>query len=334
MAAELRIQSGDRVYLPVVQGDITLTREKNSVSVLEFKLLSDKKNLEIIEGNLVTFTSDELEPKGSIHNLFKGFIFRLRPDKNGFISVTAYDQIRYLKNTDTYVYENKTLKELLMMICGDCQIKAGADIMDTGYVIPSRIEEQKAYLDMIVSAIDLTGQNAGKTYILWDNFGEVALHDTEFHKIPLVIGNDTAGDFDFETNIDDDTYNQIKLFREKDDGTREVFVKSNPDRINQWGLLQYSDTLTDDENGDNKAEILLKQKAWNKITLRMIDCFGDARVRGGSSVVINLDTYANMGFAYNSITYHGWMMVTKVTHRFKTGFHVMDLDLEGGFEHG
>lgn len=334
MGTVIKIQSADKMYEPIIQGSISLTREKNGVSTLEFKVLSDRDNFQISEGYLVTFTSDEIEPTGTTHNLFKGYVFRLNPDKNGFINVVAYDQIRYLKNTDTYVYEDKTLTELLRMICGDCQISVGSDISESGYVIPSRIEEQKEYLDMIVSAIQLTLENSGKEYILWDNFGEIALHDTDFHKIGLVIRNETAGDFEFETNIDDDTYNQIKLFREKDDGTREVFLKSNPERINQWGLLQYSDTLTDDENGDNKAETLLKQKEWNKISLRMVNAFGDARVRGGSSVVINLDTYANMGFSYNGITYHGWMMVEKVVHRFETSFHTMDLTLEGGFEHG
>lgn len=70
------------------------------------------------------------------------------------------------------------------MICGDCQLKHGSDIVETGYVIPNRVEDNKSYLDMIMATMQLTVQNGGKEYILWDNFGEIALHDTEFFKIP------------------------------------------------------------------------------------------------------------------------------------------------------
>ena len=324
------MQRGNKIYEPVVVGDISLTREKDSVSSLEFRVLSDKENLEISEGMKVTLTSDEIEPAGQTHNLFLGYIFRISPNKDGYTDVTAYDQIRYLKNTDTYTYENKTMTQLLRMIANDCQITAGADIMETGYSIPSRIEEQKAYLDMLVSAKKLTIENTGKEFFLWDNFGEIALHDTEFFKIGLKITNVNAEDFSFETEIDSDTYNRIKLFRELDDGTREIFVKENTATQGQWGLLQYSDTLSDDENGDNKADILLSQKNRKKRTMSIQGAFGDARVRGGTSLYVKLETYANMGFTYQGRTFEGWLQVKKVVHHFSGGFHSMDLTLYGG----
>jgi hypothetical protein len=335
MGTVLKIQRGNTIYEPVVVGEITLTREKDSVSSLEFRVLSDKDNLELSEGSKVTFVSDEIEPKGIINNLFLGYIFRISPSKDGYSDVTAYDQIRYLKNTDTYTYENKTMTQLLRMIANDCKLNAGPDIMETGYSIPSRIEEQKSYLDMLMSAKKLTIENTGNEFFLWDNFGEMALHDTEFLKIGLEINNQTAEDFNFETEIDSDTYNRIKLFRELDDGTREVFVKENTGTQGQWGLLQYSDTLTDEENGDNKAEILLTQKNRKKVSLSISGAFGDARVRGGTSLKVKLDTFANMGFSYGGMTFWGFLQVSKVVHHFKGGYHNMDLTLYGsGFIDG
>lgn len=39
--------------------------------------------------------------------VFFGFVFSKKRDKDQIIEVTAYDQLRYLNNKDTYVYENK-----------------------------------------------------------------------------------------------------------------------------------------------------------------------------------------------------------------------------------
>lgn len=329
MGMELKIQRGSTVYEPLVIGDISLTREKDSVSSLDFKVVSDKKKLKLSVGSTITLTSDEIEPKGHTHNLFKGFIFKISPDKDGQTDIVAYDQIRYLKNTDTYVYENKRLDEVLRMICNECQIKAGPDIMNTGYIIPSRIEEQKSYLDMIQSAKQLTIENGGQEFFLWDNFGEIALHNTDFFKMGFEITNKTAEDFETEVNIDEATYNRIKLFRELDGGEREIFIKEDSGTIGQWGLLQFSDTLTDEENGDNKASILLRQKNKRKVSLRIIGALGDARIRGGSMIGVNIDTYSDMGFSTCGNSFNGWVQVKKVVHHFSANHHKMDLEVYG-----
>lgn len=330
MNLTVRIQNGSRTLEPIVKSGASLKRIKNGASTFNFTIINDSI-LSIQEGNTVTVVSESLAPFGQTHLLFKGYIFKISPNKNGEISVTAYDQIRYLSNTDTYVYDNKTLSDLLKMICDDCQLKHGSDIVETGYIIPNRVEDNKSYLDMILTAMQLTVQNGGKEYILWDNFGEIALHDTEFFKIPLIISNSTAQDFSFEISIDSETYNQIKLFRETDDGSREVFVKNDPGTIGRWGLLQTSETLGKDENGDVKATEMLSQSNRRKATLSVSNAFGDIRVRGGSVVHVEIDTFVDMGFSYaQGKTTNMWMMVKEVTHHFDSGIHTMDLDLTGG----
>lgn len=330
MNLKVRIQNGERTLEPIVKNGASLKRTKNGASTFTFTVINDSV-LAVQEGNTVTVVSETLAPFGQTHLLFKGYIFKISPSKNGEVSITAYDQIRYLSNTDTYVYENKTLADLLKMICGDCQLKYGSDIVGTGYTIGSRVEDNKSYLDMIMTAIQLTVQNGGEEYILWDNFGEIALHDAEFFKIPLIISNSTAQDYSFEISIDSETYNQIKLFREKDDGSREVFIKNDPGTIGRWGLLQTSETLGDDENGDTKATEMLSQSNRKKATLSISNAFGDIRVRGGSIVHVEIDTFVDMGFSYSQgKTTNMWMTVKEVTHNFDSGIHTMDLDLVGG----
>lgn len=340
MNITVKLKNGDKIYEPVVMDGATLRREKNGASTFEFTLMNDPgatrslsyddKRIRIEEGDVVMVESNTLRPYKEHHNIFFGFVFRIATNKNDEVTVTAYDQIRYLKNTDTYVYSDKKLNEFLRMVCQDTQIKAGPDIMDTGYIIPNRVEENKSYLDMIMTAIELTVQNGKDEYILWDNFGEIALHNLEFFKIGLTVDKSTAEDFAFETSIDSSTYNQIKLFREKDDGVREVFVQSDQAKINKWGLLQSSEQLNKDENGDEKAKNLLNTHNKPARTWDVSGAFGDMRVRGGTTLILKLNM-VDMGYKTSGYTIWDWVQVQAVTHNFQAGHHTMDLELKGGF---
>ena len=97
MSQQLLIQNGNTVYEPVVQDEITWTTErKGAAGKLEFKVDNT--------------------------NLFYGFVFRKKRDKEQIITTTAYDQLRYLKNKDTRVYVNKRADEVVRSIASDFQL--------------------------------------------------------------------------------------------------------------------------------------------------------------------------------------------------------------------
>ena len=58
--------------------------------------------------------------------------------------------------------------------------------------------------------------------------------------------------------------------------------------MNQWGVLQYFDTRQKGENGQAKADALLKLYNSKTRNLKITNAIGDTRVRAGSMVVINL----------------------------------------------
>ena len=161
METELIIQNGKKVYCPAVQEGIEWSTERSgSPGQLTFKILEDKK-LNITEGNAVRF-----KYKGK--KVFYGFIFTRKIDSDGIVSVTAYDQLRYLKNKATYVYENKTLTQVVKRIVTDFSLRKGK-LEQTGYVIPSRVEDGQTLFDIIANAQDLTMVNKGKLYVLYDD---------------------------------------------------------------------------------------------------------------------------------------------------------------------
>jgi len=315
MQVELLIQHGNKVFIPAVEEGITwATERKGCPSELQFKVIKDD-TLTITEGDAVRLKVDGA-------NVFYGFIFKMKRDKQQIISVTAYDQLRYLKNKDTYVYEYKTAGELIKMIANDYNLQTGF-IEDTDYTIPSRVEENTSLFDMIQNALDLTLQNQSYMYVMYDDFGKITLKGLDNMRLNLLIDEETGENFDYTSSIDDQTYNRVKLtYDNEETGTREVYISQDSKNMNTWGVLQYFDTLQKGENGSAKADALLS--LYNKKTrnLSIKNAFGDTRVRAGSMVVVMLDL--------GDMKVKNLMLVEKCKHEFKESQHLMTLTLRGG----
>lgn len=315
---ELLIQHGNKVFSPVVQEGITWSTErKGCPGELQFKVVKDD-----IVGNIGFQEGDVVRLKVNGANVFYGFIFKKKRSKDQIITVTAYDQLRYLKNKDTYVYENKTAGEFIKMIATDFKLQTGT-IEDTGFKIASRIEENTSLFDMIQNALDLTLENQKKMFVLYDDFGKIALKSLDNLKLNLVIDEETGENFDYTSSIDDQTYNKVKLtYDNEKTGTREVYISQDSNNMNTWGVLQYFDTLKEGENGKAKADALLS--LYNKKTrnLSIKNAFGDTRVRAGSllPIMLNLGDMKLMNF----------MLVEKCKHEFNESQHFMTLTLRGG----
>lgn len=313
-------ESGTKVYQPVVQEGIEWSTERKNVpGKLVFKVLYDDI-LDFSEGSPVRMRVDG-------DNVFFGYVFKQQRTKDKIITVTAYDQLRYLKNKDTKVYEDKTASQFVKMVADDYILNLGI-LDDTRYVIESRVEENVSLFEMIANTLDLTLTNTGEMYVLYDDFGKLTLKSLSsmYVGVPgayLMIDEETGENFEYTSSIDESTYNKIKLaYDNEDTGKRDIYVTEDVSNINKWGILQYFDTLQKGENGQAKADALLK--LYNKKTrnLRITNALGDNRVRAGSMVVINLDL--------GDIKVKNWMLVEKCKHIYKESEHWMDLTLRGG----
>lgn len=312
---ELLIQNGSTVYEPVVEGFIKWeTDRKGQPGKLTFSVVPDGI-INFQEGNSVSFKVDDLK-------VFYGFVFKKERDKNGIIKVTAYDQLRYLKNKDTYVYSNKTAGELIQMIAADFNLRTGT-LEDTGFKIASRVEDNKSLMEMIQNALDLTLQGKNKLYVLFDDFGSITLKNVDSMKLNLLIDDEAAENFKYQSSIDGETYNKIKLSYDNEEaGKREIYIAQDSASMNNWGVLQYFESINEEVNGKAKADALLKLYNQKKRSLKISNAFGDPRVRAGSSIPISL----NLG----DVVAKNYMVVEKATHTFSKDNHVMNLTLKGG----
>lgn len=315
MELELLIQNGSTIYYPVVEGKIKLTWErKNTPGKLEFTVVKDGV-INFQEGNPVKLTVDGTP-------MFYGFVFKKRRDNGPTISVTAYDQLRYLKNKDTITAEGLKASDLLKRIATDFRLNLGA-VEDTGFTIEIVDEQNQTLFDMMQNALSETLLNTKQLFVLYDDCGKLALKNINAMRVPLLIDPETAENFDYTSSIDDQTYNKIKLiYNNEKTGKRELYVAQDGDKMNLWGVLQYFEELQGATGAAAKADALLKLYDQKTRNLTIKNAFGDVRVRGGCAIMVSL----NLG----DIIANQFLVVDKVTHTFEKGSHFMDLTLIGG----
>lgn len=315
MSAQLLIHNGSKILEPATHEGITWTTERfGSPGKLVFKVHIDEA-LDIKEGNAVEFRWDG-------NKVFYGFIFTKQRNREPTYTVTAYDQLRYLKNKETYVYEDKTASDVIRMICDDFGMRTG-NLENSGYRIASRVEDSQTLYDIIGNALDLTLVNSRNMYILFDDYGKVALKSIGNMHVNILIDEETGQNFDYTSSIDEQTYNKIKLIYDNEEtGQRDVYIAQDSNHMNEWGVLQYYDSLSKGENGVAKVNSLLElyNQKTRKLTIK--EAFGDCRVRAGSLVGVIM----NLG----DVKLQNYMLVETCTHTFKLDEHTMELKLKGG----
>lgn len=312
---EIYIMNGTKAYQPSIIEGITLeSSRKGEPGSLKFSCIQDDV-LKITEGNPVKMLVDGKK-------MFFGFIFQIKRDKSKKLQITAYDQLRYFKNKDSYIYTNMRADQVINMIASDYYLEVGS-LANTGYVIASKAEDNKTLFDIVNDAIDDTLMNTTRLYVLYDDYGKLTLKNTEDMLLDLLIDSETGQSYDYTSSINDQTYNQVKLaYDNKETGKREVFIAKDTKNINNWGVLQYFEKLQSPQGASAKADALLKLYNAKTRNLKISGAFGDTRVRAGCSVVVKLDL--------GDVSIQNFMLVEKVKHTFNNDLHTMDLTLRGG----
>lgn len=312
----LTIQHNGTLFEPPVEEGVEIEWERTgSPGKLTFTVLKTE-GVDFSEGDPVCFYYDK-KP------VFMGYVFKKSRDREQQIEVTCYDQIRYLKNKYTYIFENKTASQIISALCNDFNLSTGA-MDNTGYVIPAISKENISALDIALDVLEETLLNTGNMFVLYDDFGKINVKNCANMMSTTLIYEQSAENFDYSSSIDDETYNNIVLYYKGDDNTIQIFTASSEARIREWGTLRYFEEVDNPTSAQNKANALLN--LYNKKTreLTIDGAFGDVTVRGGTLIPVKL----NLG----DINVNNYMLVEKVTHKFNKDHYTMDLTLEGAWE--
>ncbi len=320
MGISLIINNGSEQFdmAAICCGKIKLTYYRSgSPSVLEFSVARDAAEdvFPFYEGSTAAFSVDGV-------NMFYGYVFTKSRSKEQIITVRAYDQLRYLKNKDTYIYSGISCSSLVRLIADDFRLRTGA-IEESGYILPDRIESNTSLFDIILTGIELTKKATGREFILYDDFGSLCFKDTNNMVLPLLAKEEMEGlmDFRMTTSIDSDTYNRVKLFIGREENV--CYTAQDEESIGKWGVLQYTDILTKQDilsgaASQEAAEGILRAK--NRISRSItIEDMGDVTVRGGSRIWLNISGDENIAKT---------VVVDRAVHTFENGLHKMSLSLE------
>lgn len=276
------------------------------------------------------------------NKIFSGYVFSKKEDKYGKVDVTCYDQIRYLKASDFFVFENQefTVGEAIRYIVKErFALRSALDFDATGlkkdgssYKIPYTIKRNISALDVIDYLLMLERINTAKIYAFFDDCGTLCLKDVEGEdmrfgshifggKLNSKEGTETAIiNYTYTEDIDKETYNQVKVVYADAKNDEDSFVVArDPGTISRWGTLQYYFEL-DTENtfftieGAARTMAAYYDRELKKLSFESI---GVDRVRGGSMIFVNLP---DVGIEGN------WLLVDKVTHTYKNSEHTMKVD--------
>lgn len=309
------VNNGKKKFrIPVKDGLKVAWERKGTPGKLTFEAMAES-GFKIVEGNSILVLVDGTK-------FFYGFVFTRQKSKDGFMSYTVYDQLRYLKNKDTIIYKKKRADQVVGLIAERFQLKCGK-LANTGYAM-SAIEDDAELFDMIQNALDKTLMVKNKIYVLYDKVGKLRLSDVVHMKVTdCLIDAETGEDYTYKTTIDDGVYDQIKLIYENEEnGSYDLYIAKDSRHIKKWGLLQYLEKIDTPDIGKLKSEAYLKLYNQKVKSLRIQGAVGNKKVRAGSMVPVVL----NLG----DVKVANYMLVDKVTHTFNNHQHAMDLHLSGG----
>lgn len=303
----------NKMYYPVLgEGMQWTTERKGACGKLTFKCLAE--GLDLRRGNPVRIKINDI-------GFFYGYCFTSEPDTDGWVTVTCYDQIRYLLNKGQLIYNNKTASEVIKIIGNTLALNIG-DIADTSYIIDKRDEDNTTYLDMILTALSFETQFTGKLYCLYDDWGKLVLRNINDMQINHLIDLNSTQDLSYKATIDSNVYDKIVLaYDNKDTGKRELYVTEDSNNIWDWGVLQYYEKINSVIGAKNKADTLLKYYNREKRTLVVKNVIGNIYVRAGCKIPVSLDL--------GDIVLNNYMIVDKAVHNFNNNEHLMDLTLIG-----
>lgn len=281
-----------------------------------FKFTLNKcADIAFLEGDIVRFSVD-----GQLQ--FYGWVFTKVKNRWDEIEVTCYDRLRYLKANASYAFYDYKVGDMIAQIAADFQLDVGA-VADTGYAIPSFIKEDETVLDMIGEAVQQTLLNTGDIYVLFDDGNGLALQRPEDMISNVMIGERSLlTDYEYKTDIDEQTYNSVKLARPNEQtGRADVVIAEDSANIGQWGLLQLYQTVDGDVNDAQMLAQAQASLAYYNRRMRTVkvNSLGVPGLRAGQMVLMKVP-------GLGDINLDQYVLLEQVTHTWENDVHTMEFE--------
>lgn len=271
--------------------------------------------LEISCGSILRFLVDDI-------GVFYGYIFTMGRDATGIYQITAYDQMRYLKNKETYITSNQTASQVFERVCKDnFQDSQYKVIVPSSFIAPEYNHAGKTLYETIEYGIQQANINETKQYFVKDKFGVLQFTELSQEKTNLIIGDESLlTSYQYEISIDKETYNSVKIYRDnKKTGKREVWIEFDSSTQKQWGKLQTVIQAKEEQNEAQIKELANNyMKLYNRESQTMkLTALGRVELTAGSGFTFQL----------SDLAINQAMWITSATHTYENDYHTMSLDV-------
>lgn len=303
-------KQGNIWKVPFIDVDWT-TKQSGEAGKISFSFMRDL-NFTVEVGHVIRFDIDTTP-------IFYGYIFDVAYDETAKGVATAYDQLIYLKNKTSHVFENQSASDITKLICAEYGLNMGA--IDPTNLPISFIHQNKEAINAITDALNRTVSASNRLYTLYDDAGKINLRSLSNMTTDVVLAYESlATGYKYSQSISDDVYNKVKLIKKDEEtGKKEIFVIQDAENIAKWGSLEYSETV--DENLSDaeiqaRTQLILKLK--NRILRKLeTQSLGDYKARAGAMVCVK--------FERENIA--SWFLVSEAQHKFENQAHTMKLSL-------
>lgn len=254
--------------------------------------------------------------------VFYGYIFIMGTDATGTYKITAYDQMRYLKNEEIYYTENMTSDQIFEMICAQAELKYQVKYR-SNYIVPKYMHDKKTRYAIIEYGLDQTLIGSKKLCFVRDDYGTLIHTEVGIEKTNLVIGDKSLlMNYKYEISIDKDTFNEVKVYKNNEDsGKREVYIIKDSNNQKRWGNLR---NLTEAKGEANESQIIQLAetilKAKNRETKTMkLNALGFTKpiLRAGNGFSVWIE----------KLNIKEDMWIESITHTFQKDLHTMSMDV-------
>ena len=130
-------------------------------------------------------------------------------------------------------------------------------------------------------------------------------------------------DYSYQTDIDKETYNSVKLARPNEEtGRADVYIAQDSNTIARWGLLQLYQKVDGDSNTAQlkaQAEATLRYYNRRHRTLQ-VSALGVLGLRAGQMVLMQIEGLGDTDL-------NQWLLVESVTHTWENSLHTMEVEL-------
>ena len=308
--------------------------------------------LALSPGDNVTFRAPDMT--GTLQDIFSGYVFTKKTNRYGEVTVTAYDQLRYLKANDSMDCSGLRVDQVIEKIAAKYGLYLGA-LAQPAWALKAQRYDNRSLYTIIEDALEQT--NVGLSpknnttfapfYVFYDSFGKLYL--TECHELtsPVVIGSQSLlTDYAFSEDIDADTYNVVKVIvPHKESGHADVYeardgkttehlttqgvlsgaaAKNAGPTLDQWGTLQYYAVVDENATPAQAAQHALDvlgyyDRQLNTLTISTLGVIG---VRAGTTMWVNLPDLT----AHGNLNQQA-MQMDRVMHHWEDSVHEMELEM-------